>query len=246
MNTLALVLARAGSKGVPGKNVKILGDKPLIAYTIEAALKSRGVDKVVVSTDCPQIAEIAKRHGAEVPFLRPAHLADDKATSLATMKHALLWLEQNQSYHPDAVLLLQPTSPFRQSWQIDESLEIFQESKKDSIIGVQEVNDKHPMWAVQDSTDLTWYIQGQRPNRRQDLPKAYTLNGAIYISKADYFRAARDPMPAYNEKDAVIYPMNAVTSLDINEPIDFALAKTLLNEQDMKTWTAKNSTASRM
>ena len=233
---LALILARAGSKGVPGKNIKNLGAKPLIAYSIEAAKNAPGIDRVVVSTDSEEIANISKFYGAEVPFLRPKSLAGDTASSLGAMKHALEWLEENQNYNPDALFLLQPTSPFRRSWQIEESIDLYKKSGKETVIGVKEISEGHPLWIVKDQQDLEWYIPGDRPSRRQDLPKAYSINGAVYLTKADYYKRAVDPMPGYNQDDAVIYPMNSVTSVDINEPIDFALAETLVANQDFNTW----------
>lgn len=236
MKILALVLARGGSKGLIGKNIRPLESKPLIAYTIDAALASQEIDKLVVSTDCQQIASTAKRYGAEVPFIRPAAISGDSASSLSGIQHALEWLNQNQSYEPDAVLLLQPTSPFRQTWQIDESIALYNNSEKQSVVGVRELSEAHPMWAVKDQAELEWYIPGSRPNQRQDLAKVYGLNGAIYLTAVDYYQGAQDPMPVYNEGAAFIYPMSSVTSLDINDPIDFAFAKTLINDPDFNHW----------
>ena len=239
---LALILARGGSKGVPGKNVKILGKKPLITHTIDAVLKTEAaeyVDRIVLSTDSPEIAKVAKKAGAEVPFLRPPELASDTASSLGAMKHALSWLKSEQGYVPDSLLLLQPTSPFRQGWQICEAIEKFNSSGKTSLLGVKEIQEGHPLWTVDDTSDesLNWYIEtDDRPNRRQDLPKVFTINGGMYITKTSYFEDVEDPMPAYDAKDACIYPMNQVTSVDINEPLDFCLAETLIKQVDFSLW----------
>ena len=119
-NMLAIIPARGGSKGLPRKNIIDLAGKPLIAWSIQSALKSHTVDRVVVSTDCSKIAQIAKNYGAEVPFLRPNSLATDTATTESAMLHTIFWLESNQHYFPDNTILLQPTSPFRTSKQIKE------------------------------------------------------------------------------------------------------------------------------
>jgi len=146
MRCLGLIGARGGSKGIPRKNLVDLAGHPLIYYTFNEARKSKLLDRVVLSTDDPEIAALAKSCGVEVPFLRPAHLASDTAVLADAIQHALEWLQDHEGYAPDAILLLQPTSPLRQTRHIDEALTLFQNENADSVISLSSPQE-HP-WFI--------------------------------------------------------------------------------------------------
>lgn len=186
MRILALIPARSGSKGIPNKNIKFLNGKPLIAYTIEKAIKSEAFNRVIVSTDSIEIANIAVSYGADVPFLRPHILADDKSPTLGVVTHAIeTLLDMGENY--DAVCLLQPTSPLRSIEDISQSIAKFKETHADSLISVISVpHEYNPHWVFEDldSNGLLSISTGEKEiiARRQDLPNCYIRNGAIYIT----------------------------------------------------------------
>ncbi|MBI2055590.1 MAG: acylneuraminate cytidylyltransferase family protein, partial [Candidatus Sungbacteria bacterium] len=128
MKILGIIPARGGSKSIPRKNIKELGGKPLIAWTIEAAKKSGVFDRIILTTDDSEIAEVGREWGVEVPFMRPNELAEDHTPTLPVIQHTLAWLEDNESYEPDAVMILQPTTPFRQPHHIQEAVQLFRQS----------------------------------------------------------------------------------------------------------------------
>lgn len=184
MKVLAIIPARAGSKGIPGKNIKKLGNKPLIAYVIEDALKSKLIDKVVVSTDSQEIANVAKSYGAEIPFLRPAKLAADNTPSVEVVKHALnFFLEIREEY--DVVCLLQPTSPFKPLSFICNCIEKFKSSEADSLVSLLEVpHEYNPHWTFEMNDDGGLQIttgEEELIPRRQELPKTFHRDGSVYI-----------------------------------------------------------------
>ncbi len=186
MKTLAVIPARGGSKGVPGKNKKLLNGKPLIQYSIDAALQSKHISEVVVTTDDAEIMAIAKSLGANVPFVRPTHLAEDATPTLPVIQHAVSFLE-NEGKHFDAICLLQPTSPFRPKGFLDKALETFQEKQTDSLVSVLEVPHQYnPHWTFEANENGVLQIATGEKNiipRRQELPKAYHRDGSIYITK---------------------------------------------------------------
>lgn len=188
MKIIAVIPARAGSKRLPGKNVKMLGEHPLIAWTIRAALQSSGVSDVVVTTDDLQAAEIARRYGATVPGMRPAHLATDTASSVDVVRHVVDEYEARNG-PVQGVLLLQPTSPFRRTESIDKAIELFGSSPARSVVSVSPAST-HPAWCFKLQADsmqpfMGW---GQVSRRSQDLEPAYTLNGSIYLIAPDVLR----------------------------------------------------------
>ena len=149
---LAVITARGGSKGLPQKNIRPLAGKPLIAYTIDTASQARLLDRTVVSTDDQQIAEIARQHGAETPFLRPPQLATDDISVYPALAHAVQWLEEHEDYHPDYVMLLQPTSPLRTVEDIDNSIMIALEKDADGVVSLCEAKH-HPYWMKRVTVD---------------------------------------------------------------------------------------------
>ncbi|MUP44160.1 acylneuraminate cytidylyltransferase family protein [Gramella sp. BOM4] len=187
MKILGLITARGGSKGIPGKNIKILNGKALISYSIEAGKKAVRFDKMVLSSDDEAIMEIAKQEGVEVPFKRPADLAKDDTPSIEVLRHALEYFERKEEIY-DAVCLLQPTTPFRRENLIDEAIRTFEKGNFDSVISVREIPaDYNPHWAFEEKNGALRIATGEKTpiTRRQELPKAYHRDGAIYVTKRE-------------------------------------------------------------
>jgi len=231
MRAVGIIPARAGSKRVPSKNIRLLAGKPLIAYIIGAALASK-LDRMIVSTEDDKIASIAREFGAEVPFLRPKELATDKASSLSVLLHALYYLEEDEKFFPDVVVLLQPTSPFRTSQHIDAGLDMLQKSDVDSVVGVCEVEpSSHPYCMYEKDADdnLREFIGIQKkPQRSQDLTKLYRANDALFISRRRYFDKVGRNSSCFNPKSVKGLVMNRVSSIDINDEFDFLLAEFII------------------
>ena len=214
---LAIIPARGGSKRLPGKNILDFAGKPLIARTIDAALKSKYINNIIVSTDDAQIASIAKEYGAKVPFLRPDNLASDEATTIDVVLDLLSRISEKYKY----IALLQPTSPLRTYQHIDESVE--QLGDKDSVVSV--VKTEHPLeWCntLPSDKNLDNFIDDSVRNKRsQDLPDRYRINGAIYIVKTDVLLRVKSFLL---EKGAVAYVMDRDSSIDIDHKQDFIIA----------------------
>lgn len=185
MRVLAIIPARGGSKGVPGKNSKLLGGKPLIAYSIEQAVVSNSFAKIIVSTDDETIAKIARDYGAEVPFIRPQELANDTASSIAVVEHAIAFLESRNEFF-DAICLLQPTSPFREKGFIAKAISKFSSINSDALVSVLPVpHEYNPHWVFEADINEMLQIATREKEiikRRQELPKAFFRDGAIYLT----------------------------------------------------------------
>ena len=180
---IGLITARGGSKSIPYKNILPVGGKPLIEWTIDAAMQSGCLERVILSTDDEEIARAAVEKGVEVPFLRPAELAQDDSPHIDAVLHALLWLAKAENFTPEFVVLLQPTSPLRSAEDISAAVKIALEQNADSVVSVSAV-EKHPYltFKISDTGALEDFLP--RPEgylRRQSLPPAYSLNGAIYV-----------------------------------------------------------------
>ncbi|MDP8246408.1 MAG: acylneuraminate cytidylyltransferase family protein [Candidatus Hinthialibacter antarcticus] len=230
--TLCIVPARGGSKGLPRKNVRLLGGAPLITHTIRAAKQSR-IGSALVSTDDDEIAAIARDAGAEVPFMRPADLSNDQASSLSVLQHALQFAEAD-GHQIETVVFMQPTSPFRQAQHINEALDLFQQCGKNSVISVTSVEEFHPyfMFDRKDDGELnTLFDLKERPLRRQDLPSYYRINGAIYISRRSYYENLPPDAAIFDWNSCGGYVMDASSSIDINDYIDFQRAELMFTEQ---------------
>ncbi|RLB68939.1 MAG: acylneuraminate cytidylyltransferase family protein [Deltaproteobacteria bacterium] len=226
---LAIVPARSGSKGLPKKNIRILGDKPLIAWSIDAGRQSRYIDSITVSTDSQEIAVIAKQWGGEVPFIRPADLATDAAKGIDAILHAIHWHHDNDEQF-DLVLVLQPTSPLRTADDIDRAIELLFEKKAGAIVSVCLV-DHHPWWcnSLPKNGRMKDFLRPEILNtNRQELPPFYRLNGAIYVADIDFLEKTHSFMT--DETFAYIMPTEA--SVDIDNAFDFKLAEVLLAEQE--------------
>lgn len=225
MNIMAIIPARGGSRGIPKKNIKILGEKPLIAYTIEAAKKSKYIDKVIVSTDSDEIAYISKKYGAEIPFIRPAELSKDETPGIDPILHAVDYMITHEKYIPDYVVCLQCTSPFRNHTHIDVALESVINSSEDSLVSVCESDTLSWMKKIVDNRLVNYESNEKIYARRQDAPKAYKLNGAIYAIKKDVLLENKSLV--LNNR-TIPFIMDNISSLDIDEPIDFEFAEFLI------------------
>lgn len=218
MTVLALIPARGGSKGIPRKNIAPIAGRPLIAWTIAAALAAR-VDAVVVSTDDADIAEIARAAGASVPFLRPAALAQDDTPGLDPVLHALDMLPGYEQ-----VMLLQPTSPLRTAADIDAALALGRADAL-SVVSVTEAAT-HPYWTytLDGEGRMVPLVDADKGARRQDLPVVHALNGAIYLADAAWLRAGR----RFVDGGTRAYVMPPERSVDIDTPFDWLVAEALL------------------
>ena len=224
---LALIPARAGSKELPGKNIKPMLGKPLIAWTIEQAKKSRYVDRVVVSTESKEIAEIAAEHGGEVPFLRPRELAADASKVIEAVRHALRRLKENKDDH-DAVLLLQPTSPLRDPEDIDKAIELLFSNDAKAVISVSKAAH-HPYWAntLPANRSMKNFIRQAAVNKnRQEISDFYVLNGAIFAAFCGYLLEGNN----FQGENTFAYVMPKKRSIDIDDEVDFAVAEFLLDK----------------
>lgn len=224
---LAFVPARGGSRGLPGKNVRRLGGKPLIAWTLAQANKCRFLDRIVVSTDHPEIARIAKRCGGEVPFRRPARLAAGRVPTIDVCQHALDWFEKRGECF-DVLILLQPTSPLRLAEDIAGAMWALFSRKAGSIVSVTE-SEHHPWWANRLPGDgsMKGFLPKSIENKnRLELPRYYRLNGAIYAAKTEYLRRHNK----FIGPRTFAYVMPPERSVDIDTELDFRLAEILLRD----------------
>jgi len=224
---LTIIPARGGSKRLPRKNILSLAGKPLIAWTIEAAKNARTAKTICVSTDDPEIARIATEYGADVPFLRPAELASDTATSVAVALHALDWYK-SQGLNFDTMLLLQPTSPLRSSKDIDDAFELFKKNNANSVTSVCEV-DHSPLWSntLPANLSMDGFIPESVKNlRSQDLPTYYRLNGALYLVRTDVLLRERSFIASTG---SFAYIMPRDRSIDIDTKLDFIVAESILS-----------------
>lgn len=228
IRAVGIIPARGGSKGVLGKNIRLLGGKPLLSYTIEAAIKSK-LNRTIVSTEDRKIAAVARKYGAEVPFLRPKELATDEASSLSALLHALYYLEKEDRYHPDIVAFLQPTSPFRTHEHINAGLKIMLASDVDSVIGVCEVEaDSHPYFVYErdEEGNLKELIRARdKPLRRQDLPKLFRISDGLIITRRRYFDKVSKDSPCFNPKSMKGLVIDRISSIGIDDEFDFLLAE---------------------
>ena len=230
MNVLAVIPVRAGSKGLPGKNLAPLAGRPLLAWTIDAARASQSVARVVVSTDSQEIAAVARGCGAEAPFMRPAALATDDAASIDVVLHAACWLEKSEGYRPDAIMELHATSPLRTATDIDEAAALCAHPPVDAVVSVTPVGSHHPCWMqyLDSSGCLRPFVaQGPMAQRRQDLPALYTLNGAIYVARRAWLLEHRTWFAPRTRG----YVMPPERSVDIDSPWDLHIADLVLRNR---------------
>lgn len=227
--SLAIIPARGGSKGIPRKNIKLLAGKPLIAWSIETARNTSCLDRIIVSTDDPEIAEVAREWGAETPFLRPESFALDDTPDKPVYQHALNWLAENEGYCPEIVVWLRPTSPLRRSENIAAAVEKLIDTGADWVRSVCLV-EHHPYWMYRLDGDV---MQPLLPEiniadylRRQLLPPAYRLNGAVDVT---WTKNIIEQEILYSG-DMRALVMEADQSVDIDTPIDFVLAEAIISK----------------
>lgn len=224
---LGIITARGGSKGIPGKNVIDCAGKPLIAWTIEAALGCNSLDDLILSTDSPLIAETAHRYGLSTPDLRPAHLSDDTAKSLDVIRYEIEKYEELYQKAVDVIVILQPTAPLRRPADIDLALKFFFKEKVESLVSVCDAGHVHPSTMYTTEKDLLKPIfEKHIGTRRQDMKSVYIRNGAIYISSRNQIiehNSILSGSPAY-------YEMPRERSVNIDDLFDLKMADWLLRE----------------
>lgn len=226
MSSLILIPARGGSRGIPEKNIKPLGGKPLIHYTLEVAQKLKQEGTVCVSTDSREIKHVVEAFGMDVPFLRPLRLAGDQAGSYEVVLHALDFYEkQNREF--DKVILLQPTSPFRTEYHVRQALEAYR-PEIDMVISVKKASANPYFVLFEENSDgfLEPSKQGDF-NRRQDCPEVYELNGAVYIMNVDSLRSH----PPRRFKHVRKFIMDPESSMDLDTPLDWDIAECLIHKK---------------
>jgi CMP-N-acetylneuraminic acid synthetase len=220
MRILAIIPARGGSARIPGKNIKKLADKPLIAWAILGAKKSKLLDRVVVSTDSPEIAKVAKKYGAETPFLRPESLATPTIGIEPVLKHAYEWFVKNENYAADLIVLLMSTNPLRRTFHIDEAIKLMKKSGADSVVTVNETPANHtPYWTLVRAPSGRVSLFGGKSikkiiTRSQDFPhKCYARNDLVYVLKPK--NLYEDPSNLYGDK-VELYDTGPEFEADIN------------------------------
>ena len=227
---LAIIPARGGSEGVPKKNITPLAGKPLLAWTVESAMRSDCLDRIIVSTDDPEIAAVAQSLGVEIPYMRPKELAQDVTPGILPILHAAEWLEMNEDYRADFILCLQPTSPLRTAEDIDAALNLVLQKNGDAIVSVTPV-ECHPYWMKQiDKTGhMHDFITLETPiTRRQDLPPLYSLNGALYLARWSILLELR----TWYTDNTIAFVMPRERSLEIDSSWDLYLAELILKNRE--------------
>ena len=228
MNILGLIPARGGSKGITQKNIVNLAGKPLVAYTCEAAKSCLKLDRIILNTDDQDIARVGAAYGVEVPFLRPTELADDETPILPVIQHTLKWFEENEGECFDIVVLLQPTSPLRQSPHIDAAVDLILESNADTVVSVQAVPHNFTpdsIMQIDENGYLKPFMEGELVLRRQEKPLVFARNGpAVLAVQRRVIEADR----LYGDH-VLPLEMTSIESIDIDDETDLLMAEALLN-----------------
>lgn len=221
LSVFGFIPARAGSKGLPGKNVRPLAGKPLIVHTIEAARRSGVFDYLLVSTDGDEIIQVARQAGADVPFVRPAGLATDTARGIDVLHHAMSWLEERGKKF-DCIMTLQPTSPLRTAEDILAALDLLIERNANAVVSVCEV-EHHPWWCntLPEGGCMKDFLRPGIPANRQELPAFYRLNGAIYLARWDFIREREN----WFGPGTYAYVMPRERSVDVDGEVDLMMAE---------------------
>jgi CMP-N-acetylneuraminic acid synthetase len=232
MRVLGIIPARGGSKSIPLKNIALLAGRPLLAYTAEAALASRHLARTILSTDSPEIAKVGRDAGLEVPFLRPAKFAGDQSPAIDAIRHALSALAASESFEPDAVMLLQPTSPLRRAEHIDAAIELLRDSGADSVVSVVPVPHQfNPVSLMKrDGDRLVPWMPGQLITRRQDKPLVYARNGpAILLTRASVL-LEQNRLYGDDCRPLIMHPAD---SLDIDDAADLEYVEYVIGRRRM-------------
>jgi CMP-N,N'-diacetyllegionaminic acid synthase len=228
LKILAIIPARGGSKGLPGKNIRILNGKPLIAYSIEEAKKSKYIDRVILSTDSQEIIDACKPYDIEVPFIRPIELATDNALAVDNYEYTLNRMKDEFNYDADVLVVLQPTSPLRTVEDIDKAIEIYINKKGDSVVSVCEL--PHPIERVRKLTE-DGKIRNYSDKKivlknRQDYEKLFVPNGVVFVLNVDLFLKHK----TYYFDNTYAYIMSKKQSIDVDDILDFSLIELIIKQ----------------
>ena len=230
MKVLGIIPARGGSKGVPRKNIRLLGGKPLLAYTAESSLQSEKLTRIILSTEDEEIAEIGRKYGLDVPFMRPPELAEDTTPTLPVIQHALKKLEAEGDIF-DAVCLLQPTNPLRRAEDIDNCIQLLENSEADSVVSIlpvpAEYNPKWVYWQSDDGSIILSTGEIEPITRRQDLPTAYYRDGTVYVTRSEIV-CKQNSLYGNNVRG---YKINPDYSVNIDTEIDWKKAEERINQK---------------
>ncbi|SHN44861.1 cytidylyltransferase domain-containing protein [Chitinophaga sp. CF418] len=226
MKTLFLIPARGGSKGVPGKNIKSLGGKPLINYAIDAVKPLTAIENICVSTDAEDIKAVVEANGVNVPFIRPAYLAEDNSGTYEVCLHAIEFYEKQGRFF-DVLVILQPTSPFRTTENIREALQSYSK-ELDMVVSVKETKS-NPYTVLFEENNEGFLVKSKQGNfiRRQDCPQVWEYNGAIYVINIESLK--RSPLNQF--KKIKKYIMSEAASVDIDTPLDWEFTEFLLSKK---------------
>ena len=232
VEVLGLIPARSGSTEVPGKNIRVLAGKPLMAHTIEAAKQSK-LSRVIVSTDSTAYAEIARKYGAETPFLRPKDISGSDASAIQVVRHALEFFEREENWTPEAVFYLQPTSPFRTAVHINQAISLIEKKASiDSIMSMTKVVE-HPayMWTKNNDLMEVAFVNLDRPQSRQYLKPFYIDNNAIILSRTKYLNShLNSEVPVVNYRNFYAMEIPDDVGIDIDNEQQFKIANILMSE----------------
>ncbi|HEY3063348.1 MAG TPA: acylneuraminate cytidylyltransferase family protein [Chloroflexota bacterium] len=238
MNVLAVVPARGGSKGIPRKNLQLLGGKPLVAHAIKAGLNAASVTRVVCSTEDEEIAWVARDAGAEVPFLRPVELAQDRSEDWPVFVHALNWLDEHEGWRPELIVNLRPTSPLRTSQHVDDAIRLLRETGADSVKAVCLARQHpHKMWLRQPDGCIEPFLKTpMRLARGPDVPRAeledvYWQNGVVDVTRREVIFEQRVMIG----RRVAALVTELADSIDIDTPLDLAMAELLLAQRAART-----------
>lgn len=234
---LAIIPARGGSRGIPKKNLRSINGKPLISYTIKEALNSEYIDRVILSTDSEEIAQVAREYGAEVPFKQSKETSSHDSSGLSCILEVLEKLKKFENYSPEIVVYLQPTSPFRSTEQIDQAIKLMLDDEElDGAFGVIKVEHHPYMMFKRGENNLMIPALNikDRPMRRQEFPELYVTNASVYVIRGKYFDEARDPQPycpIFEGKVKAII-MDSFSSMDINEEKDLVISEMMIKDKN--------------
>lgn len=235
---VAVVPARGGSRGIARKNLAQVGGRPMLAWAVRAALDSGVVDRVIVSTDDAQIAEAARRAGAEVPFMRPPALAADAVHAVHVALHALEWIGAEDGGAPEGVAMLLPTSPMRRAEDVRGAVELFDRHRAEAVIGVSDLGKYMTNLRYLQRARLVRVAPGEDPNaQRQGQSSLHAVNGAIFLARPEALRKAG----TFHLPGALGYPMGPLESIDVNAPADLELARRLF--QALEPWKSAGAAA---
>jgi len=233
MSSVALIFARGGSKGLPGKNTRMFGDKPLIAWSIEVALKVNRIDRVIVSTDSQEIANVSKEFGAEVPFMRPAELATDSSPEWNSWKHALKYLQETSGTMPDVMVSIPAVAPLRSTIDIDNCLDEHAKGFTDIVITVTDAHRSPYFNMVKSDPDGSFSLLDSSfstVNRRQDAPIVYDMTTVCYVANSEFVMSHKSIFEG--RVGAVHVPIER--AIDIDTHLDFQFAEYLLSQRGQK------------